>query len=58
MFRGEIFNAYMHCFGCEALLSKDLNLCLGCHAAGRLAFATVPLGQNGLTDCFHCPSVP
>ena len=54
----ELFNAYMHCYGCEVLLGKDLNLCLGCHASGRLAFP--PLGEDevGLTDRLHCPSIP
>lgn len=31
----ELSNVYMHCDGCEKLLSKDFNICSGCHAEGR-----------------------
>lgn len=56
--RCELFNAYMHCFGCEVLLSKDLNLCLDCHTKGKLAFPTLGKDELGITTKCHCPSDP
>ncbi|CAN0456286.1 unnamed protein product, partial [Ectocarpus sp. 12 AP-2014] len=54
--KAEIFNAYLHCYGCETLLSRDLTLCLACHAAGRFGFSTGAGG--GCTDQHHCPGIP
>ena len=31
----ELSNVYMHCDGCEKLLSKDFNICSACHMAGK-----------------------
>lgn len=55
--RGEIFNAYMHCYGCETILQKDLTLCLGCHAAGKYGFPAVAPGTRLTTDLYHCPGI-
>lgn len=56
--RVEIFNAYMHCYGCETILHRDLTLCLGCHAAGRFGYPPVPPEAGLLTDRHHCPGIP
>lgn len=56
--RVEIFNAYMHCYGCETILHRDLTLCLGCHAAGRFAFPPDPPDARLLSDRIHCPGEP
>jgi len=31
----ELANVYMHCYGCEEILNKDFNICIGCHAESR-----------------------
>mmetsp|Transcript_27524 Transcript_27524/g.40496 ORF Transcript_27524/g.40496 Transcript_27524/m.40496 type:complete len:1131 (-) Transcript_27524:848-4240(-) len=31
----ELSNVYMHCDGCEKILNKDFNICIGCHSEGR-----------------------
>lgn len=31
----ELSNVYMHCDGCEKLLSRDFNICVDCHEEGR-----------------------
>eukprot|EP00903_Cladosiphon_okamuranus_P010291 g9742.t1 len=54
----DIFNAYMHCYGCETILNRDLTLCLGCHAAGRFAFPPDPHDARLLSDRIHCPGEP
>lgn len=33
----ELSNVYLHCDGCELLLSKDFNICLECHQEKRYA---------------------
>lgn len=31
----ELSNIYMHCNGCENLLSRDFNICIACHEEGH-----------------------
>ena len=33
----ELSNVYLHCVGCEVILSKDFNICLECHQEKRYA---------------------
>ncbi|CAB9515529.1 histone chromosomal protein 6 [Seminavis robusta] len=33
----ELSNVYLHCDGCELLLSKDFNICIECHQERRYA---------------------
>ena len=33
----ELSNVYLHCTGCEIILSKDFNICLECHQEKRYA---------------------
>lgn len=44
----ELANTYFHCFGCESLLAKDFNICIGCYKDGAYAI-DVEMHKRGNT---------
>lgn len=47
----ELSNVYMHCDGCEKLLSKDFNICVDCHSEGRYQDMMQVRSENVFSHC-------
>ena len=51
----ELSNVYMHCDGCEELLSADFNICVDCHKAGAYRCLVImnPISSLATTKVNH-----
>jgi hypothetical protein len=56
----ELSNTYFHCQGCESLLAKDFNICIGCYNDGSYAINVEMLkcGKKDMACHFHHVGMP